>query len=260
MNNVNKFTASEINKLQRDIEKIAREAKWEYPVAMTTVAGTGATTVVQLKEVGQPTVMKHASTKDDANAKFVFKAQLKTYEFINRNGETKKIRIPDMEGMTTAELYKLAADMITFTESLRKFVNMQTMANEEVIKACPEGVGVVLADKLLGLPGINALTELALKDAWSRSQSTQAFTTFMQNHNADRAVVELKDKFIAASAEQYAEACRGIAANLEKFGNARVDRAIPTTGITATIVNDGSVSIAEVSSIREPKKSLKTIL
>lgn len=255
MNNT-KFTASEQNKLQKDIEKVARDAKWEYPVAMTLSQGVDATTLLEVKEVGNPEFMEHGK----ADGKLHFKACVRNYEFVNRNGETKRFRMPDAEGMTTEQLYSMTASMVKFTEILRKFVNVQTMTNRDVVSACPEGAGVVLADKLLGLPGINTTMEATLRNVWARSGSTQSFNAFMNDHSADRAVVELKDKFIAASSEQYAEACKGIAAALAKSGNTQVVAAPATTGVTPTIVAPVNASVNEITNIREAKKTLKNIL
>lgn len=255
MNNT-KFTASEQNKLQKDIEKVARDAKWEYPVSMTLSQGADATTLLEVKEVGNPEYIEHGKP----DGKLHFKACIRNYEFINRNGETKRFRMPDAEGMTTEQLYSMASSIVKFTEILRKFINIQTMTNREVVAACPEGAGVVLADKLLGLPGINTTMEATLRNVWARSGSTVSFNAFMNDHSADRAVVELKDKFIAASAEQYAEACKGIANALAKNVNTQVTVTPATTGTTPTIVAPANASVNEITNIREVKKTMKTIL
>ena len=272
-NNQNRFSSTEFNRLQQEMERVARETKWEYPVAITQGENQEfIPTLLDLREVGKPEVFEHGNVKRDNEGKLVsthadgklpqcyFRGEIRTYEFINRAGEVKRFKLPVMEGMSLSEMYKLAADIIQFAEVLRKFVNISTMTTKAVINACPNDVGLVLADKLLGLPGLTNSTEQILRSAWAKSGSTQNFNNFLKNHEQGKLMVELKDKFISNAAEQYAEACRGIASNLDNVANNTPAVSIATTNVPATVLNESPAAVREVSSITEQPKGLKNIL
>lgn len=256
------YTPSALNAFQKDAAERAKSSKWSYPCAIIATDGKGSgpcVSVLPMTEVGAPTTYDY-SLKDQNSKKYLeFKAQTQAYEFfIPETGEMKRITIPLMPNVPLPELLKTASGIFRFTEALRKFVNMSVMTRHEIINLGIKSSGIVLGDKLLGIPGINMFVEQGLRRIYETERSTVSINTFLSEHENSKVITELKDKNIASAMEQAAQACEKIAAGLEKKkGNVKVLN-IGSTQTVPTVVAEPNINVAPISSINGKPENVIT--
>lgn len=253
----NNFAPSALNKFQKEMEKTVRESKLVYPVVITT-GKDGAITpsLVNLNE-DERKVVKYEIEKGD----FKLNLTLKTYNYIDGKGEQKSIQLPDLESLTTEDVYALGAKLFKFTEAYRQLINIFTMTAGEVAGAVgPTSAGLMMADRLLGLPGVSSPVENVLRNVWQKSGSPQTLNEYIQQYASTKEMTEAKDKFINASLIQYAEACNDIAKNIRKAGPVLAETQIQSTGVQPTIVNEAGPQVSEISALKESQQTFKNIL
>lgn len=244
------FTPTEVNRLKEDIENVGRKSKLSYPVTICNIDGkTGKPRVSALE-------LKPVSTKEfnhvlcpGTKKEFVFKGLLTTYEYFDpQSGETRRITFPDMDKLDTVDLLNFTADMIQFCEALRRLNTMGIMIDSRVVETKLPSTGVMLADKLLGEPGISSTVEMLLKESYVRYGSTAMnWNNYMKLHEDTRALVELKDKYWSSLNNQYEIACRKIAKKLAKSTGVSENVSLGSNGIIPTMVQDAHVAVSEVS-------------
>lgn len=253
----NNFAPSALNKFQKEIEKIVRESNLQYPVVITT-GKDGAITpsLVNLNE-DERKMVKYEIEKGD----FKLNVSLKTYNYIDNKGEKRTIQLPDVESLTTEDVYLLGAKLFKFAEAYRQLVNIFTMTVGEVAGAVgTANAGLMMADRLLGLPGVPSHVENVLRNIWQKSGSPQTLNEFIQQYASTKEMTEAKDKFINASLTQYADACNEIAKNIRKAGPVLTETQIQSTGVQPTIVNEAGPQVSEISALKESQQTFKNIL
>lgn len=256
------FTPSALNAFQKDAADKAKNTKWGYPCVIIPTDGKGSgpcVSMLGLKEVGNP--VTYDFDLQDSKRYLTFKGQTQVYEFtVPETGEVKKIKIPLMPNLPLPELLKTAAGIFTFTEALRKFINMSVMTRREIINLGIQSSGIILGDKLLGIPGINMFVEENLRKIYDSEKNTVSINTFLSEHENAKVVTELKDKTVAAVLEQASQACEKIAEGLEKSVGGVSVLNIGSTQTVPTVVAEPNINVAPISSINEKNNSKATII
>lgn len=256
------FTPSALNAFQKDAADKAKNTKWAYPCAIIPTDGKGSgpcVSMLRLTEVGNPVTYNY--DLHDSARYLTFKGQTQVYEFVvPETGEVKKIKIPLMPNVALPELLKTAAGLFTFTEALRKFINMSVMTRHEIVNLGIQSSGIILGDKLLGIPGINMFVEENLRKIYDSEKNTVSINTFLSEHENAKVVTELKDKTVAAVLEQASQACEKIAEGLEKSVGTVAVLNIGSTQTVPTVVAEPNINVAPISSINEKNNAKATII
>lgn len=243
------WTPTEINKLKEDIETRAKKVNYQYPVVISNADGKTGRPVVSSYELTEvkTSAMEHHFGKGQPD-EFIFKGILGTYEWFDpATKETKKIVLPKMPKLDVVDLYNFAADMTKFQEALRKLTVLQTMTDPRVASTGLPTVGVILADKIIGEPGLSSTVESLLRESFVRFGSpSTTINNYLREHETSRAVVELKDKYWSALSTQYEIACRELAKSVKN--NVVVDSInLQSNGINPVVVNDAHIAVSEVT-------------
>lgn len=261
------YTPSELNRFAKDAEEKVRNVKGGYPVHISPNDGrTGApvVSILRLKKVGEDKIINHkfsAEVKEMKDGKevvknediFVFKARMATYEYIDpETGETRRIDLPDFPKVSLPELYNFSADMAATSEAFRKLTIMQTMANPQVVATGLPGTGIPLADRLSGTAGISYVVEGVLREEFKRKGYTGSVNAYIDAHESQRVITELKDKYWTALVNQYVAACRTIGKAVGDVSKVQMIN-LASTGVAPTVVAAPKINVTETSDMVKPR-------
>ena len=246
------FTPTEVNKLREDIETVGRKSKASYPVVISEADGKTGRPVVsayKLNEISSREIKYHfgEGTKEE----FIFRGILSTYEYFDPNvREMKKVIYPKMPKMDLIDLYNFTAEFLEFADAQRRLITMNTMTSEIIVNTGLPSVGVVLADKLLGEPGISSTVEMLLRENYIRMGiSSVNVNTYLKEHENGRAVTELKDKYITSALGNFSFACREIAKVLKSKPVQTQSVNLGSNGINPSVVADANISVSAVTNM-----------
>lgn len=257
------YSGTQINSLVMDIESKAREEKFRYPVVIQDdKTGYGRSEVAVINKEAQKIKETKNINVDLGTIKFV--CPLRTIEFLGLDGTNQKIVLPNGENVPNdpVKLLRAIADIMEGAEALRKYCNLTLMTNKQMSSISSPSTGVLLADKLTDHQGVTVQAEQEIRMMLGGVNAPLAqVNAMLKQHDANRVVMSMKDKYLSACNRQYVDVIRLFADTLEKAGKTAPVTNIETTGAAPTVVNDINPVVQEVL-LQTPKKDdgFKSIL